>query len=300
MEDGYKKFFKIYGLNNVFTVRKNAQTNKFYYDTSIDGFTNEFKEKYSGIIDEDTILFITANIYDKDENNDYLYVKIISRYKKNETDTQYETKQTIDYHLSPGDTMLWEKGDLFCISKASVIEKIRYNNNTRTFYVTYSNGTEQTITPDAASFSGVSPIYIDENNKISVKGFSFDERNNFIENNEKQVGNNTTVSNVHIEGIGNYASADCQHVQGQWSKEDDNSIFIIGNGQNNGLRKNIFTVNFDGTTNATNDIIATDTTNMKKCKLTDIHKVIDDDWERVGTLFSTNSFDDTTYDNSYN
>ena len=290
MADGYKKFYKINGLSGVFETK--TENNKTYYTVSTTGFTTAFHDKYNGIIDENTLLFITAN-----KNDVGKYIKVIAKYKNKSTDSQYEIKDTKDYCLASGDTMLWIKGDMYCIAKSLVVTKISYDNTTRSLNIIYSNGTTSIITPETISFTGISPIEINEKNQITVKGFSF-ENNNFVENNEMQIssGASTTIANAHVEGVGNYATADYQHIQGRWAEQNDDNIFIIGNGTDISNKKTIFAVGFSGDMTASGDVRALNGT----YKLSDIHSVIDDDWFYYNTDEEQNSFDDLNFDEAYN
>lgn len=51
----------------------------------------------------------------------------------------------------------------------------------------------------------------------------------------------------HTSGVGTVAKVEGQFVAGKYNADNKNSIFIIGNGTEDTIRRNAFTVNFDGT-----------------------------------------------------
>ena len=59
----------------------------------------------------------------------------------------------------------------------------------------------------------------------------------------------------HVEGVGNIAIGDYQHVQGKYNVSDANKSFIIGNGTADNARSNALTVDWSGNLSLAGDVI---------------------------------------------
>lgn len=69
------------------------------------------------------------------------------------------------------------------------------------------------------------------------------------------------TSGGHIEGVGNIAIGDYQHVQGKYNTADANKAFIIGNGTDEDHRSNALTVDWSGNTTIAGDLTTGTTLN---------------------------------------
>lgn len=301
MAFGAKKFYKIYGLNNVFKVQivnENAITKEFY-DTSVSGFKNDLQ--YFGIknIDEHTILFITANQADEGK-----YVKTIS---KNQTYNDYGeliNEISSEYHtiLKEGDTMIWSRGDLYSISKTQCVTAIDVDENYN-IIIKNSDGSDKIIsaTDSKLGYTGSSPIKVD-NSVISLNGIDYDSKDNFVVNkdNNSVFYGNANLSNTFVSGFKNTAYVNFQQVFGKYSYPDSKAIFVIGGGESNKNRYNVFTVDFDGTVYGKTDVVAGENKTNPKYKLSDIHDVLDEDWVFILGDFEAEDDFDESFDASYN
>ena len=64
----------------------------------------------------------------------------------------------------------------------------------------------------------------------------------------------SSTSGGHVEGVGNIAIGDYQHVQGKYNTADANKAFIIGNGTADTARSNALTVDWSGNTIIAGDL----------------------------------------------
>lgn len=283
---GYRKFYKLRSLNCCLQQSSTLinDTKSYYYNGKL---KSESKLSENGIenIDIDTILFITASNEDTGK-----YIRINS-YDKG-IDLKDEPSNSNYMLLKEGDTVLWIKGEFYSLSSNGIKDvetedKLENDINKKNLIFTFSDGTQKKININefVNNFIGIYPILV-EDNIISLQGITVDGVNKNFAEFENAASSN--IKHTHVEGVGNTSTADYQHIQGKYSKEDSNSIFIIGGGENENKRKNLLTVGFDGITRAENDVIANDN------KLSDIHNVIDKDWVIIGEeikLNFGNSFD---------
>jgi len=263
-----RKFYKLFSLNGIF--KYETVDEKVIYTTDVNGFEPDFLNEYHGLIDEHTILFITANREDVGR-----YVNVFSR------DSEGVITDSYLEQIKEGDTFVWARGDLYCHAGQGVID-ISYDRNTGIITVTYKNGDTLDIPVGGAGLAAIYPLIID-NNSIKIEGFYYDENNNVIENIEG--GSNAASVNAHnghVEGEGNTITVNHQHVQGKYAVIDNDSIFIIGGGSDSSNRVNVFTVDFNGTAYAQTDVTAGGTKANPTYKLSDIHEVIDNDWAIIG------------------
>lgn len=280
-EKQYKKFCKITGIHNIFSY--NSEKN--FYDTTAILEENEYINSKEYFLDQDSILFITVDSIDKGRNI------IIGKYAQDDTDIIRE--------LSEFDTVVWVKGDMYCLSQNSV-KSINYNNGKYT--IVYSDGkTEELIITDSGSDVGdnydtVFPLTISEIDTPvdKVKRIHFvganpnNNRPNFIVN-IKSTEVETPEDNINtnnfnyltIFGKGNIASTDGQIILGNFNEvndESNNYKFIVCNGKSNNERENLFTVSNDGDVFAMKDFVLSKETGKNTHKLSDIHDVTDEDW----------------------
>ena len=71
-------------------------------------------------------------------------------------------------------------------------------------------------------------------------------------------------------------------MQGKYSSIDNTAIFIIGGGEDEYSRLNLFTVGFDGIAHILTDITAGEDKDNPDYKLSDIHSVVESDWIFIG------------------
>lgn len=287
-----RKFYKLNGLNGVFRLEDlNIETGTIkVYNTTTSGLTSNKDLEQIGIknIDEHTILFITASKEDEGtEENGYRYINI-GRLDQNANSGVGEEIQK-RHRLKEGDTMIWSRGNLYCVTPTNSVNEIEFTKN-REFIITYSDGSKQTIAPEASGlgYGAEYPIVIETKNDIStikLKGLSIDNNKNFIENPDENYAN-YGVTNSHVEGKGNFSSANNQHVQGKFAALDTSAIFIVGNGNNDSDRKNIFTIGYDGTVYGFTDFVCGPDKSNPAYKLSDIHSVLNDDWCFVGDRYN--------------
>jgi hypothetical protein len=292
---GNKKFYKLYGLNNIFKY-SNHGTNEdpmYVYNTSVNGFNDSYILKRYGVtgIDMHTILFITACASDEGR-----YVNVTSKELVYFSDNDIsENEKTFRVIIHEGDTMIWSRGDLYSVSTLKHVNSVSLDENNN-IVIENSDGTNNIISPTDSKlgYSGIYPIVI-EDNEIKLKGLSLDEDNNLIVNTDSNsVFYN--VKNSNTFGVGNQSIVNNQTIFGKFAKPDSNAIFIIGGGNDNTSRINLFSVSFDGIVYAQNDVI---TGKDKEYRLSDIHSVLDSDWAFIDTKITYDSFDDS-FDASYN
>lgn len=284
-----RKFYKLNGLNGVFRLESlNIETSAIkVYNTTTSGLTPAEDLEEIGIknIDEHTILFIIASKEDEGTEKDgYRYINI------GRLDQDGVTEDTQKRHqIKEGDTMIWSRGNLYCVTPTTSVTEIEFTS-TREFVITYSDGSKQTIAPGESGlgYEAEYPIVIEPENDIStikLKGLSIDSDKNFIENPDENYAN-YGVTNSHVEGTGNFSSANNQHVQGKFSALDTSAIFIIGNGNDDSNRKNIFTIGYDGTVYGFTDFVCGPDKSNPAYKLSDMHSVLNDDWCFIGDRYS--------------
>ena len=305
-----RKFYKLNGLDRAFKY-DNVGTYAepiIVYNTTTSGFRDDINIfNTSGIqnVDEHTIFFIIASSVDEGR---YVNVGIIAPEQVLSTDysdtyeddynsaEQYINEQGQKRHLlKEGDTMIWTRGNIYCVTPTNTVTKIEFDNN-RDFTITYADGTEQIISPEESGFgyTATYPIVIDGDN-IELKGLSIDTDNNFIENPDANYVYNG-VSNSHVEGEGNVSNKSNQHIQGKFAVSDSSSIFIIGNGEDDSNRKNIFTVGYDGKLYTLTDVVCGPNKSNPDYRLSDIHSVLNEDWFFIGDRYSSYN---QSFNNSY-
>jgi len=308
-----RKFYKLNGLNGVFQLEDlNIETDTIkVYNTTTSGLEPAEDLESIGIknIDEHTILFIIASKEDEGtEEEGYRYVNIGVLEQDEDSDSssdEYEYEDAEEevpeeiqkrHRIKEGDTMIWSRGNLYCVTPTNSVTEIEFTQN-REFIITYSDGSKQTIEPGESGlgYGAEYPIVIESEDDIptiKLKGLSIDSDKNFIENPDENYAN-YGVTNSHVEGTGNFSSANNQHVQGKFAALDTSAIFIIGNGNDDNNRKNIFTIGYDGKVYALTDVVCGPDKSNPDYKLSDIHSVLNEDWCFVGDRYSS-------YDNSYN
>lgn len=283
---GYRKFYKLRSLNCCLQQALTLinDTKSIYYNGLLKS-KSELSANGIENIDKDTILFITAS---NEDTGKYICV---NSYDEG-VNLKDEPSNSNYMLLNEGDTVLWIKGEFYSLSSNGIKDvetedKTENGINEKNLIFTFSDGTQKNINLNQLlnDYIGVYPILV-EDNIISLQGITVDGDNKNIIEFENAFSNN--IKHTHVEGVGNISTADYQHIQGKYSKEDSNSIFIIGGGENENDRKNLLTVGFDGITRAENDVIVNDN------KLSDIHSVIDTDWVIIGEqtkLNFSNAFD---------
>lgn len=287
MDIGPRKFYKMNGLTYIFKTYSGTPVTGIasdIYDTSVDGFNNQFKQNYilTGKVDIHTIMFITAN--EQDEGT-YISTKI------KDSSTPPEIKNTIYKKIHAGDTMIWARGDIYCVS-AKNVSGISFDSQNRDLDIDYNDGTKESLSLASVNYTGEYPISIDPaTNTVSLKDIYYDENGNLVlytNPNEMDRNSSRGVSdfqNVFISGKGNYAVTDFQHIEGSYALIDSKYMFIIGNGTQTDPR-NIFTVDFDGTGYFLSDVTAGGSPGAPAYKLSDIHSVLDADWQFVGAKYT--------------
>lgn len=280
---GARKFYKLYSLDGVFI--HDTSSGNDVYDTSVNGFESDFLTDYNGKIDEHTILFISVSQEDVGR-----YVYTVSR----EYDDDEYTDTPHLHILNLGDTMVWARGNIYCVSTKSILD-ISFDENTNKLHVEYSDGTSQDIGKGAVGYSGIYPVKVD-GMEISLENILFDEDGNFILNSDDN-DMDSDLNNVHVEGTGNYASASYQHIEGKYAEVDGKYIFVIGYGQDDNNRYNLFTIDFEGTIFSPKDVIAGGTQENPNFRLSDIHSVLDVDWSYFGQAYQ--DFENQSFDNDY-
>lgn len=256
---GSRKFYKLRSLSCCLQQSSaliNNTTSNYYNGT----LKSESELSTNGIenVDKNTILFITAS---KEDAGKYICV---NSYDKG-IELKDEPSNTNYLLLNEGDTVLWIKEEFYSLSSKG-IKDIEEDNGA--LNISYSNGFNKTI----SGYNAIYPIIIDDKN-ITLDGLSIDGENKNMKTFDNSIGEG--IKNSYVEGVGNTSTADHQHVMGKYSNPDNNSIFIIGGGEDENNRKNLLTVGIDGITRAENDVIVNDN------KLSDIHSVIDNDWAFV-------------------
>lgn len=298
MSFGTKKFYKIYGLNYIFnTYTESAGANNIeIYDTSTDGFVYDLEANGITNIDEHTILFITANINDEGK-----YVKIYS-HEKEAVDGVLEDKNVTFYKkmVHNGDTMIWARGDLYGIS-TKCVTGISVDDNWN-IIVKNSDGTDNIIksSDSKIGYVGSAPVKV-EGNTISLDGLYYDEKGNFIVNDyvNEVFYADANISNTLVTGFKNVAYADFQQVFGKYSAGDSKAIFIVGGGESDTERFNLFTINFDGVVYAKTDVTCGGTKESPDYKLSDIHSVLDVDWAYIKGDFKGEDSYDESFDGGF-
>lgn len=295
MAFGARKFYKINGLTDNFRLLTEDPP---VFKTTIVGestscFTDNFIEKYDTLIDEHTILFITACAADTGK-----FVKVVSK-NLNEFD-EYVAGVEVLYKLTEGDTLLWARGDVYCVSSKAV-KDVSFDDITKEFVFTYTDGTTSRISQlESQAYTGVYPIGVDsETKKISLLGIYFPDatRSFVIDTSKNRVGNN--VKNAFVAGAGNESNTSYQHVEGTYADSQPNYAFVIGNGTNSNNRGNLFVITFNGISHIKTDFTAGGTLDAPLYRLSDIHSVLDVDWAFIDEN-AENSFSDVDYSNDYN
>ena len=266
-----RKFYKLDGLHNIFQLT--TEGDKQVYDTSVAGFTPS--EEYGvSQVDEHTILFITCSTEDAGK-----YVRVFAKDLSDPNDVQLTQ---LEHLISLGDTMIWSRGAVYCVTTQSVTG-IYFEDNA--LHVQYSDGYEDTITQGALGYEGLEPIFIDttgEGTFIGIHSHSYNTTDkNFIENPNDNNGVENGVTYAHVEGSNNTATASYQHIMGKYAESTADLIFAIGNGNQTGnttTHYNVFSVSFDGIAHALADVTAGPDKSTPLFKLSDIHSVLDDDW----------------------
>ena len=269
-----RKFYKLNGLKGVFQLvnKGTDEEPQYHYDTTVEGFEPDLEAAGIRNIDEHTILFITASV--EDEGN---YVDVFVK-------QEGEEDIVLPKYLYKGDTMVWSRGDLYCVSSKSVAS-LSFDPDTRFLVINYSDGTREEIKQGVLGYTGETPITVNGDNKIGILSHSYDpESKNFIENPDENFVD-SGVTNSHIEGVQNISTVSYQHIEGKYSLPDDSAVFIIGNGDEN-TRYNVFTVGFDGTVHASTDVTAGGEKTNPDYKLSDIHSVLNKDWAFIGNAYA--------------
>ena len=127
MELGPRKFFKFFSLNFVFKVNEvhdETLGDIAVFNTSENGFNNEFLENYvsTNRVNKHTIMFITANADDErvSEIGNESYVEILSK-TPSTVEGESDSIETHYRKVHAGDTMIWARGNLYCVSTKSVV-----------------------------------------------------------------------------------------------------------------------------------------------------------------------------------
>ena len=279
-----RKFYRLSCLSDIFKITDNI------FETSVDGtggFTDSFYQEYKDKIDEHTLLYITATEADAGKT-----IKLNS---------EYNGKTTVLTHvLRACDTMVWVRGKVYCISTKTVIS-IVFNEKKSTIDVHYSDGTSESIkistTQGGSTYTAGKNVTISNDNVISVLGFYSDERNNFVENPDVNYALKS-VSGSHVEGYHNISNTDYQHVSGKYAKLDSDKIFIVGFGEDDDNRDNMFTISKMGVVYVKNDVTCSGFSDEEPdYRLQDIHSCLDEDWVIIGS--DDNSFKDLYFNKSY-
>lgn len=299
----YRKFCKIVGLHSIFDVHSIYNELKEDYDTfykTLNLSSDKIEETYNKPgqlpITKDTVIFITADSSDKDKK-----IKILSDKLDEEGNKikDIETTRT----LSEFDTMLWVNGSIYSLSQKNV-KSISYNTDTDKLDIIYSDDNKESIDITKLQLSrkiAVNfPLYKseetgtdDNENKETydyIQFFGQDKNNsgrNFVIGMYEDEENISDSDNINkcdgftyttIIGQGNIASESRQIILGDFNEESKNSKFIVCNGKSNNERNNIFTVSNDGIVFAKYDFVLSQEKDEHTHKLSDIHKVIDEDW----------------------
>ena len=278
-----RKFYRLSCLSDIFKITDNV------FETSVDGtggFTDSFYQEYKDKIDEHTLLYITATDADAGKT-----IKLNS---------EYNGKTTVLTHvLRACDTLIWVRGKVYCISTKSVTSVV-FNEKKSTIDVYYSDGTSESIKITSEkdfTYTAGTNIIISNDNVISVFGFYSDERNNFVENPDVNYALKS-VSGSHVEGYHNISNTDYQHVSGKYAKLDSDKIFIVGFGEDDDHRDNLFTISKMGVVYVKNDVTCSGFSDEEPYyRLQDIHSCLDEDWVIIGS--DDNSFKDLDFNNSY-
>lgn len=279
-----RKFYRLSCLSDIFKITDNV------FETSVDGmsgFTDSFYNEYKDKIDEHTLLYITATEEDAGKT-----IKLNS---------EYNGKNTVLTHvLRACDTLIWVRGKVYCISTKSVTSVV-FNEKKSTIDVYYSDGTSESIkiitSENGFTYTAGKNVTISNDNVISVFGFYSDERNNFVENPDENYAFKS-VSGSHVEGYRNIANTDYQHVSGKYAKLDSDKIFIVGFGEDDDRRDNLFTISKKGIVYVKNDVTCSVGSDEKPdYRLQDIHSCFDEDWLII--VNDENSYNDSDFDKSY-
>ena len=279
-----RKFYRLSCLSDIFKITDNV------FETSVDGtggFTDSFYNEYKDKIDEHTLLYITATEEDTGKT-----IKLNS---------EYNGKTTVLTHvLHACDTLVWVRGKVYCISTKSVISVV-FNEKKSTIDVYYSDGTSESIkiitSENGFTYTAGKNVTISNDNVISVFGFYSDERNNFVENPDVNYAFKS-VSGSHVEGYRNISNTDYQHVSGKYAKLDSDKIFIVGFGEDDDHRDNLFTISKTGIVYVKKDVTCSGFSDEEPVyRLQDIHSCLDEDWVIIGS--DDNSFNDDNFNNSY-
>jgi hypothetical protein len=303
MELGPRKFFKFFSLSFVFKYREihdDTLGDIAVYDTSESGFNPDFVTEYisSNRVNKHTIMFITVNSDDEQlstQGHDR-YIEIITKTPSGEGDENIIERQYRKVHA--GDTMIWARGNLYCVSTKTVVD-VDFDSTEKKFIFTYNDGTDEKIDISLTAYTGIFPIKVNENNIIELENIYYDENHNLVINSDSNATNSLgSISFAHVEGVGNQARADYQHIEGKYALvEDGRYIFVIGNGTS-GSPLNVFTVTFDGVAHLKTDVTAGGTPDNPDFKLSDIHSVLDVDWYFVGDRYAdynARDYTDETY-----
>jgi hypothetical protein len=284
---GPRKFYKMNGLNFIFKTYDDNDIEEapgVLYNTTVDGFNNTFVVNYvqTNKINQHTILFITANAAD-----DGRFIRVQT--KNGATPPTVESEMYVKIHT--GDTMIWARGDIYCVSTKTVIKE-SFDRDTQVLSIEYSDGTTETLDLSNSFLSGTFPINVDQETKtVSLKDLYYDTNGNlvtysdFSRQDRNVLDNIRSLKNVHIEGIGNKATTNYQHIEGRYAKVDNTYIFMIGDGTS-GAPSNIFTITFNGVAHLKNDVTAGGTDANPAFKLSDIHSVINEDWCFLGDKYN--------------
>ena len=159
-----RKFYRITGLHNVFTVTDNI------YNINTLSLSTFYKSR----VNEHTILFLTADAEDAGKK-----VSIAS------------ADGTEDVLLYENMTMIWGRGGIYAIENKTV-KNVYDDKNNLTFTIKYTDGTENQIVTSALGYTSGDNINIDENNVISALGYLFDDKNNFVINPNANSANGQT------------------------------------------------------------------------------------------------------------
>lgn len=278
-----RKFYRLSCLSDIFKITDNV------FETSVDGtggFTDSFYNEYKDKIDEHTLLYITATEADAGKT-----IKLNS---------EYNGKTTVLTHvLRACDTLIWVRGKVYCISTKSVTSVV-FNEKKSTIDVYYSDGTSESIKITSEkdfTYTAGTNIIISNENVISALGYLFDERKNFVEYPDENYALKS-VSGAHVEGYHNIANTDYQHVSGKFAKLDSDKIFIVGFGEDDDRRDNLFTISKMGVVYVKKDVTCSGFSDEEPdYRLQDIHSCFDKDWVIIGN--DENSFKDKDFNNSY-
>lgn len=282
-----RKFFKLFEISGVFKysmIPVNTTKNETVFTGEIyDYILNNSNNPYGvSDVDNDTIFFITAS-----ENDEGKFIKC--RYRLNPNNQNPDNPNNSDDYkfikINKGDTLLWVKGDFYALSKIGITNIIKEDGN---LSIIYSNGAIKNIALSEINgdYKSKYPISISNKGIISLEDIQLDKTTgNYIEfpkNNEVQNG----VLGAHVQGYGNIAACDYQTIVGKYAKQSNNSLFIVGNGEDNLHRKTLLSVSNEGITYSEKDVIA-----KNIYKLSDIHSVKNEDWAFINTSSNTGGFD---------